>query len=396
MRPLHAIGIMSGTSLDGIDAVLVRAVPKRSGYGVQILGHRFDPFPRGYSKTVRAAAADDSLRTAARIGAVWSERSSRTVLRLLRSVPFSAARVDCIAAHGQTLVHEPIPTQFLGERIGFTIQVGDLSRLAIRTAIPVVGNFRAADVAEGGHGAPLTPHGHALLFGTLAKCVAVQNLGGIGNVTLLRNGRVSLAFDTGPANAWIDAVVRQKTNGRLAYDRDGRLAERGKPDGILVAKLAADPYFRKKPPKSAGWEQFGPARLAPYRARFSRLSLADAVATATYATAFVTAEAYQAFVFPIGKPKLLILTGGGAKNSFFVRLLGKFLPELRIVTSDAFGIPPDQLEAVCFALLGIETLRGRPSSEPSATGARKAALCGEISFGGVGARIDRVRSVLLR
>jgi anhydro-N-acetylmuramic acid kinase len=395
MRPLYAIGIMSGTSLDGIDASLIRAVPKRAGYRVELVAYRCDRFPEPFRKAAREASASDSLRGAAKVGAVWAERAARTVQSLLRSAKVAPDRVDIIGAHGQTLVHEPSPIRILGESIGFTIQASDFSRLAVRTGIPVVGNFRAADIAEGGQGAPLAPHAHALLFGELSKRVAVQNLGGIGNVTLIHNGKVSLAFDTGPANTWIDAVVRRKTRGHKSFDRDATIARRGRPDSRLLAALLAHPYFRKKPPKSAGWEQFGPRFLAKYNRSIDRLSIQDAACTVTLATAIATADAYERFVAPKGRPEIVVVCGGGARNGFLIDLLAHLLPWTRVETSDRFDLPAEQVEAVCFALLAIETLRGRTSNEPSATGAQARTVCGEIAWGGP-PRIDRLRSVLLR
>jgi anhydro-N-acetylmuramic acid kinase len=265
--------------------------------------------------------------------------------------------------------------------------------LAQRTGITVVGNFRTADIAAGGEGAPMAPAAHRLLFGT--GTVAVQNLGGIGNVTLLRRGRVELAFDTGPANLWLDTVIRWKTGGKLLLDRDGALARRGAVNRPLLAKLLSHPYFRRKPPKSAGWEEFGPPYLERHRPILRRLDLKDALATVTFATAIATADAYERFVFPRARPRTLVLAGGGAQNSFFVELLGRLLPVLRITGSDEFGIPPEQLESVCFALLAVETLRGHPSNEPRATGAKHPVTCGEIAWGASG-QIDRLRSVLLR
>lgn len=396
MRSLHAIGIMSGTSLDGMDAVLVRLRPERDGYGFRVLAHRFAPFSKAWQEAARKTAARNALRECAMLGVVWSEHAARLARQTARKARIPLRRIDAIGAHGQTLVHHPRPVRFLGESVAFTVQAADLSRLASRTGVTVVGNFRTADVAEGGNGAPLAPHAHRLLFGDKAGCLAVQNLGGIGNMTLLRNGKVKCAFDTGPANLWLDTVIRWKTGGRLLFDRNGTLAGRGAVDKRLLAKLLAHPYFLRKPPKSAGWEEFGPEFLKRYRASLSKLRLEDAMATVTYAAAMATANAYERFVIPRSKPEVILLAGGGAKNTFLSTLFALFLPRIEIRTCSEFGVEPEQLEALSFAVLAVETLRGRPSNEPRATGARRPALCGQIAWGGDPGHVDRLRNVLLR
>jgi anhydro-N-acetylmuramic acid kinase len=378
-----------------MDGALIEARPRGDGYRVRILAHRFRPFSAAWQRETRAIADKNLLREAVMLGARWSESAAELVIGLSRSAGVPLSKIDLIGAHGQTLVHEPKPVRFLSQPVAFTIQVADLSRLAQRTGITVVGNFRASDIAVGGQGAPLAPVGHRLLFGHEPGPIAIQNLGGIGNVTLLENGRVSLAFDTGPADLWIDTIARWKTKGQKLFDRGGSIARTGAADRSLLARFLAHPYFRRRPPKSAGWEEFGPAYLARYRARIGRLCLADALATATYATAIATADAYERFVFPKARPKTLILAGGGARNTFLAELLGRLLPAIRVRDSGDFGIPPEQVEPVCFALLALENLRGRPGNEPQATGAPAAVICGEIAWGDR-RQIDTLRGVWLR
>jgi anhydro-N-acetylmuramic acid kinase len=395
MKTLRAVGIMSGTSLDGMDGVLIEARPRGTGYRVKILAHRFRPFSPAWRRKAREIAERNLLREAAMLGVRWSESAATLVKDLSRNAGIPLSAVDLIGAHGQTLVHEPRPHLFLSRKIAFTIQVADLSRLSQRTGVPVVGNFRPADIAAGGQGAPLVPAAHRLLFGHKSGSLAVQNLGGIGNVTLLGGGRVLLAFDTGPADLWIDTIARWKSGGRKLFDRDGMVARSGKPDLALLARLLSHPYFRRKPPKSAGWEEFGPAYLARYRSRIDKLSIRDALATATHATAIATADAYERFVYPRARPTTLILAGGGARNRFLVERIGSLLPGIGIHGSDDFGISPEQLEPVCFALLALETFRGRAANEPNATGARDRVICGEIARTDP-SRIDTLRAARLR
>jgi anhydro-N-acetylmuramic acid kinase len=351
------------------------------------------PYPRDWRLNITKVSDRNLLRETFLFGASWSEIAARLVRRLLRKTRVSPASVDVIGVHGQTLAHLPKPRPSFGHRVAATIQAGDLSRLAIRTGITVVGNFRTADLAVDGEGAPLAPHAHRLLFARPGHRIAVQNLGGIGNVTLLEGTRVALAFDTGPGNVWIDTVVRWKTGGRVAFDRDGRLARNGKPHPLFIRRLLAHTYFRRKPPKSTGWEELGPVYLKHHWQALKALSLQDAVSTVTHATAAATARAYTQHVLPVRK---IILAGGGAKNRYLTSLFQNYLPDVPLLTSHAFGIGVDQLEALAFALLAVQTLRYRANTEPRATGARRAVVSGQIALGTDPHHIDRLKDLLLR
>lgn len=396
MKPIYAVGVMSGTSLDGLDAICFRAVPKGDTYRLKVLAHLQKPYPKTWKDEVRRIAREDRLRDGVRFGAVWSEATGDLVKRLVRKSGLNPDQISAIGVHGQTVVHLPTPIRYLGRSVGITIQLGDLSRLAIRTGITVVGDFRPADIAAGGVGAPLVPHAHRILFSDPIRTIAVQNLGGIGNVTLLEKGRVHLAFDTGPANVWIDTVLAWKTMGKKSFDSEGRIARRGKPDRVLLKKLLSHPYFKRRPPKSAGWEEFGPDFLSRYRTTFEKLSLENALATVTWATAAATTSAYRRFVLPVSYPARLILAGGGAKNSLFVQLLREALPEIECVTSEEYGIGVDQLEALAFGLFAVETLRGRGINVPEATHASQSVISGHVAFGNRRPHIDRLRTLLLR
>jgi anhydro-N-acetylmuramic acid kinase len=371
---------MSGTSLDGLDAVLARFTLQSEGYRAEIVSHVRQTFPGSWASEAHRIQSKNLLRESYYLGAVWAEVGAKAVHRLLGKSRKHAREIDVLGAHGQTLVHLPRPRAYLGYPVGITIQSGDLSRLSIRTGIRVVGNFRAADLAVGGQGAPMAPYAHRLLFGRQGKTVAIQNLGGMGNVTVLTGHRLKMAFDTGPANVWIDTVVRWRTANRLSFDLNGRLARSGRPHFRLVEKLLAHPFFNRIPPKSAGWENFGPSVLSTYRSALSKMPTPDALSTVTYATAIATSQAYRRFVFPHAKPSEMIVAGGGAKNIFFMEVLSQLLPELRVVSSSTYGIEPDQVEALAFALLALETIRGRANNEPLATGAKKSIVCGQIAL----------------
>ncbi|MCB0327415.1 MAG: anhydro-N-acetylmuramic acid kinase, partial [Bdellovibrionales bacterium] len=238
------------------------------------------------------------------------------------------------------------------------------------------------DLCLGGQGAPFVPAAHRLLFGQKQACIAIQNLGGVGNLTLINKGEIPIAFDTGPANMWMDMVLRWHTESQKTYDKDGALAQKGKPDMQLVNQLLMHPYFSQKPPKSTGWEDFGEAYLSQFKKDILALSLEDAASTMAHTTAHALVRAYQKFIFPNHpKPSSIVLCGGGAKNCYFRHILETLFPDQEIMDSQDFGIPVDQVEALSFGILALELLRGRPNNVSVATGASSDSYCGEIAVG---------------
>ena len=373
---------MSGTSLDGLDASLVRLRVAGGSYRIDRIGHQRTHFSKKWKTTALRIAEQDCLRESYFYGAAWAEFAAACVQSLLRKTRISSSRVAVIGAHGQSVVHLPRPRPYLDKRVGITIQLGDFSRLAVRTGIPVVGNFRPADLAAGGNGAPLAPHAHAHLFGRPGKRIAVQNLGGIGNITVLQSRKVELAFDTGPGNVWIDMAVRWKTRGRKQFDRNGSLARKGTPKAHLVAQLLKHPFFLQNPPKSAGWEQFGETYLIRFRRALALLRTEDAVATVTQATAEATARAINQHVLNTKNLHSLVFCGGGAKNRYLINLIGRHIRKnVSIHTSSDFLVPVDEVEAVSFALMAVETLRKQAGNEIRATGAKYPVICGEVAYG---------------
>lgn len=294
--------------------------------------------------------------------------------------PATLARVDVIASHGHTIFHGPPGA---GERFPSTWQIGEPAVIAALTGIPTVADFRPADVAAGGQGAPLAPYAHAKLFHSAGIARAVLNLGGIANVTYLpRNGRTTdvVAFDVGPANMVIDACAAAASDGKLRFDRDGRLARRGQADAAILETLARHPFLRRKPPKSTGREEFGAPFLAELMrlADASGLSPADRVATATAFTALAVADAYRRFLEPLGGVDETVLCGGGAHNPALVEALRQALGGQPLRLVDELGVSTDALEAVAFAVLGVEAVRGRPANLPAVTGASRAMVLGKI------------------
>jgi anhydro-N-acetylmuramic acid kinase len=372
---------MSGTSLDGIDAALVDIRGRRPL--VRPLGSRTTPYPPHLRARLLAAAEDAPLSAGAlaRLHVAVGEHLAHAVLALCRTLRVPPARVALAGSHGQTIHHAP------GAHC--TLQIGEPAVIAVRTGITTVANFRVADLAAGGEGAPLAPWAHHVLFAHPRHARAVQNLGGIGNVTYLPPGDGPMkvaAFDTGPGNMVIDGVVRRLSRGRSWMDRDGRLARRGRVDEGLLAALLRHPFLRRQPPKSTGREEFGAdvvGRLVR-DGRRRRLADADLVATATAFTARATADAYRRFLPPLDE---VLVAGGGSRNPTLMAALAGALPGVRVCPVDDLGVDGDALEAYVVALLAWAAATGRSAVLPQVTGARARPVLGQVapgrSYGGV-------------
>jgi anhydro-N-acetylmuramic acid kinase len=293
-----------------------------------------------------------------------------------------------IGSHGQTIFHLGANGRFQGrKRIASTLQVGDASIIAERTGITTVGDFRPADMAAGGQGAPLLPFADYLFYRDAVRGRVALNIGGIANVTVIPAGARAkdvFAFDTGPGNMVVDALIERTTRGRAAYDRDARMALGGRTIQELLARLMREPYLRKKPPKSAGREQFGSAYADFLMAWGKRhhASAADLIRTATVFTALSIADAFRRFILPRAKVHELIVAGGGTRNPLMMAQLAASLPGIEVVPASRFGVPVEAKEAFGFALMAYETYHGRPSNVPSATGARHLTILGKVARGG--------------
>jgi anhydro-N-acetylmuramic acid kinase len=293
-----------------------------------------------------------------------------------------------IGSHGQTVFHLGAPARFQGKvRQPSTLQIGETSIIAERTGIPTVGDFRPADMAAGGQGAPLIPFVDYLLYRDAQRGRAALNIGGIANLTVIpASARPEdvFAFDTGPGNMIVDALVERITRGRATYDRDARIALSGRTIPELLSRLMREPYLLKKPPKSAGREQFGEtyAHVLIVWGNQHHAGPADLVRTATVFTALSIADAFRRFILPRAKVEELIVAGGGARNPLIMAQLAGSLPGIEIVPAGRFGIAAEAKEAFGFAILAYETYHGRPSNLPSATGAKHPAVLGKIVNGG--------------
>ena len=350
---MRVAGIMSGTSLDGIDVAIVEMPRLRTVSFVST------PYPAAVRDAI-LEVSNTTTNTAAisRLNYRLAELYAQAVRRAVRRT----GPVELIGCHGQTVYHE-------GGRN--TLQLGEPAVLAERTGTPVVSNFRARDIAAGGQGAPLVPYVDYLLFRHPTKIRVALNIGGIANITVIR-GREVVAFDTGPGNMVIDALVREHTHGRQTFDRGGKLAAAGKVNAALLRDLLGDSYYRRKSPKSAGREQYGMEFIA--RLKRSGVPTADLITTATVLTASTIAAAVRPYA-----PAELIASGGGVQNPEIMHHLAALLPGVSMATSTDYGIDADAKEAIAFAILAYETWRRRPSNLPSATGARRAVVLGSIT-----------------
>jgi anhydro-N-acetylmuramic acid kinase len=384
-RPMRVLGLMSGTSADGIDVALVRISGAPPKLASKLEGFLTTPYP----PPVRAAVlrlANGAATTAAeasQLNFLLGELFARAALAACRHFGIAPQKVDLIGSHGQTVYHQGSPTPFAGARVASTLQLGEPAVIAERTRITTVADFRPADIAAGGQGAPLVPFVDYLLYRHARQGRIALNIGGIANVTVIpaaARPEAVFAFDTGPGNMVVDALVSHFTRGAREYDRGAQMALRGRFLPQLLGELLKHPYCRKNPPKTAGREQFGrdyAARLLR-EGRRRRARPEDLVRTATMLTAFSIAEAIRRFVRPRTRVEQMIVSGGGARNPLVMAQLAASLPEIEMIPAEEVGVPGDAKEAFAFAVLAYETFHGRPSNLPRATGARHPAILGKV------------------
>ena len=385
------IGLMSGTSADGIDAAVVRLEGAPPSLAWEILGHSH----RSFTSELRAGIfasfhpQSSSVDRLCRLNFELGQAFGAAALDAARDVGLSMNAIDLIGSHGQTLWHEP-PT---GSERGSTLQLGEPAVIAEMTGVPVVSNFRTRDMAAGGQGAPLVPLADWLLLSHPTLTRATQNLGGIANVTFLppleKNKELRImrskvnnviAFDTGPGNMLIDEAARFATDGARNYDQGGKLASQGRVDKSLLADWLAEPFFQQQPPRSTGRELFGTQRAAEYWSQASQRGLGpnDIVATLTALTAHSIEHAYRTFLPSF--PDEIIVSGGGARNHMLMAMLTERLSPAQVTTSEKYGLSIEAKEAVAFAVLAYETWHKRSGNIPTATGASHAVVLGSVTY----------------
>jgi anhydro-N-acetylmuramic acid kinase len=395
-----AVGLMSGTSMDGIDAALVRLAGPAEQPRVRLLAFVTLPYPPKVRQWIMRVGAGNpaSAGEVSQLNFLLGELFAKAALQVCRAARISPQRVSVIGSHGQTIYHQGRPELIPGHGVAVgpnTLQIAEPAVIAERTGVPVVADFRTADVAAGGQGAPLVPMVDYLLLRHGQKGTVALNIGGIANVTVIPAKAKPLdivGFDTGPGNMVSDALVQHFTGDREYYDAGGRVAALGKVNELILADALGCPFFSQPPPKSAGREQFGRAFVEHYflphpsypsptgkgSKGWGGTRFEDLLRTSVELTARTIADALARFVFPSEKIHRLIVSGGGAHNRTLLKRLAELLPNLKVELSDRYGLPVDAKEAIAFAILADRTVHGLPGNLPSVTGARRAVVLGKI------------------
>ena len=381
------LGMMSGTSADGIDLALARISGAPPNLKSKLLGHTSKKFPPALRTEILRVAEQQPISAGelSQLNFRLGELFAHAALSACRTFRVSPSRVTLIGSHGQTIFHQGRPIPYFGSPTASTLQIGEPSVIAARTGITTVGDFRPADIALGGQGAPLVPYADYLLYRHEKFGRVSLNLGGIANITVLpRAARPQqvFAFDTGPANMLIDALVSHFTRGRRRFDENAHFAAQGRSIPALLNELLRDPYLKLAPPKSTGREYYGHAYMKKVFAlgRRHRARSNDLIRAATIFTALSVVDALHRFVLPKTRIHQLIVSGGGAYNPLILAQLSAVLPGVEVLPSSRLGIPEDAKEAFAFALLAYESFHQRPANLPSATGARGPAILGKISY----------------
>lgn len=381
------LAIMSGTSADGIDVALARISGAPPNLNAKLLGHTSFQFPPTLRKEILRVAEQQSISAGElshlnfRLGHIYAD----AVLAACKRFKVAPKEVDLIGNHGQTIFHQGKPANYFGKPVASTLQIGEGAVIAARTGITTVSDFRPADMALGGQGAPLVPYVDYLLYRHPKLGRVSLNIGGIGNVTVIPAGARPdqvFAFDTGPGNMLVDALVQHFSHGRKRFDRDARIAQSGRSNPALLNELMKDPYLKLAPPKSTGREYYGRAYVQKVLdlGRRHHTKPADLIRAATIFTALSVVNALHRFVPRKTTIQQLIVSGGGVHNPLILGQLAAALPRIEVLPSSFFGIREDAKEAFAFALLAYETFHQRPANLPSATGARGPAILGKISY----------------
>lgn len=372
---------MSGTSVDGIDVALVDIEGAGLDLKLEVVAFHEVPFPSGVRDEVLSVS--DAVVATSRVSQLHhllGRLFGSAVVEACERSGIRASKVGLVGSHGQTIYHQADSSPLCGFEVCSTLQIGEPALIASATTAPVVSDFRTADIAAGGHGAPLVPFADYLLFRDSRLNRVALNIGGIANLTAIPAGADPasvIAFDTGPGNMIIDGLVESITGGRERFDRDGRLAGAGAVDESVLEDLLEDPYFGLPAPKSTGRERFGEFFAKGLLERGLRPE--TAVATATQLTVRSILSGIERFVAPLMPVDELVVGGGGWRNPQIIEPIRSGLPNTCVRPTDDFGVSSDAKEAVAFAVLAYETFHGRPSNLPSATGASRPVVLGNIT-----------------
>ena len=384
----HVVGMMSGTSVDGVDAALVEISGTDSEPKVKLLAFENKPYPPQVREKIFSlfTPANATVDKVGYMNFLLGEIYAKSALSVIEKAGMKPEEIDVIGSHGQTIWHAPIPESPDGIPVAYTVQIGEGSVIAERTGILTVSDFRVADMAAGGQGAPLVPFSEYLLYRREKETILLQNIGGIGNMTVMPAGakpRDVFAFDTGPGNMIIDAVISAVTDGKKTYDAGGETAAKGKVCNALLDILKEEPYYRQPLPKTTGREHFGVQYTEKILGWWKEnpIPVEDLLATVTDLTAYSIADAYERYVLPKYRASEIIVGGGGSYNATLLRFMKeRFAPHgVAVRTQEDLGLSSDAKEAVAFALMADCCMRGRANTLPSVTGAEHPAVMGKIS-----------------
>jgi anhydro-N-acetylmuramic acid kinase len=378
-KTIKAIGLMSGTSADGVDAALVKIKGKGLDCKVEVIAFKKFSFQKNLRELIHRVSTPEYGRVdlICQLNFLIGELFAKAAIGVVKEAGYKMKDIDLIGSHGQTIYHMPEGNP------PSTLQIGEPSVIAERTGVTTVADFRTMDIAAGGIGAPLTPFAHYILFKKEGEGVAVNNIGGISNVTFIPpDGDINdvIAFDTGPGNMLIDSMASIISKGKIGYDKDGKMASRGKVNDKLLNKLMSHPFVKKRPPKSTGREEFGyNDALKLYQlAKRDRLSDEDVIATVTRFTTKSIVENYKRFILCKNNISEVIVCGGGAKNPVLLDMLSDELKPVKVKTSDSYGFPPETIESIAFAILGYASIKGIPANLPQVTDAKKRVVLGKV------------------
>ncbi|MCR8645528.1 anhydro-N-acetylmuramic acid kinase [Paenibacillus sp. N1-5-1-14] len=381
------VGLMSGTSLDGIDAAIVRLEGKGIRTKAELVHFESYAYEDAFREKLKLLCSPDHSRTphVCAMNFELGNRFADAVLETVARAGLTMNEIDLVSSHGQTIWHIPSDIQDDPYGTRSTLQIGDISVIAKQTGKPVVGDYRTADMAVGGQGAPLTPYVDYILFRDEEKGRIVQNIGGIGNCASLPAGGAPnevIAFDTGPGNMIIDQAVYQLSNGSKSYDAGGEWASAGTVQHALLDEMLQHPYFNLQPVKTTGREMFGKQYANDWLARALEINMRpeDIIATFTAFTARSIADSYKQFIFDKQDIHEVLVSGGGAHNVTLMRMLAEYLPNQTVMSSDSYGITGDSKEAVAFAIFGDHYMFGVPNNLPAATGAQIPTVMGKLAL----------------
>lgn len=384
----HVVGMMSGTSVDGVDAALVEISGTDSEPKVKLLAFENKPYPPQVREKIFSlfTPANATVDKVGYMNFLLGEIYAKSALSVIEKAGMKPEEIDVIGSHGQTIWHAPIPESPDGIPVAYTVQIGEGSVIAERTGILTVSDFRVADMAAGGQGAPLVPFSEYLLYRREKETILLQNIGGIGNMTVMPAGakpRDVFAFDTGPGNMIIDAVISAVTGGKKTYDAGGETAAKGRVCNALLDILKEEPYYRQPLPKTTGREHFGVQYTEKILSWWKEnpIPVEDLLATVTDLTAYSIADAYERYVLPKYRASEIIVGGGGSYNATLLRFMKeRFAPHgVAVRTQEDLGLSSDAKEAVAFALMADCCMRGKANTLPSVTSAEHPAVMGKIS-----------------